>query len=81
MKVIFNTKGRKRLEIEVFTLLALKHMTLTLVEYCERVMPEWAEIRYEETHILYRSLTMQDQENWSDEDFRIAEEDSNKENY
>ena len=57
MKVIFNTKGRKRLEIEVFTDMALKHIVGTLIKYCERTMPEWAEIRYEETRKLYRSLT------------------------
>ena len=59
MKVIFNVKGHKRLEIEVFTDMALKHIILTLIKYCERVMPLWAEIRYEETHKLYRSLGMQ----------------------
>ena len=58
MKVIFNTKGRKRLEIEVFTDMALMHIVQTLVKYCERTMPRWAEIRYEETHKLYRSLSM-----------------------
>ena len=58
MKVIFNTEGRKRLEIEVLTDMALKHITLTLIKWCEKNEPGWAEIRYEETQKLYRSLSM-----------------------
>ena len=53
MKVIFRQKGHTDLEVEVFTLPALKHITEVMIKWCEENMPEWAEIIYQFVDKIY----------------------------
>ena len=46
MKILYRCAGEKDLEIEVFTKLALEHITKVLIKHTEKLMPLWAEIMY-----------------------------------
>jgi hypothetical protein len=47
LKVILRQKGACDIEVEVFTMEALALVTKRFVEWCEREMPDWAEIIYQ----------------------------------
>ena len=48
MIVTLRQKGCCDIEVEVYTMEALKLVTKKFVEWCERELPVWAEIMYDE---------------------------------
>ena len=53
MKVIFRQKGHTDLEVDVYSIPALKHITQVMIKWCEENMPEWAEIQYQFVDKIY----------------------------
>ena len=53
MIVILRQKNACDIEVEVYTLQALKLVIRKFIDWCEREMPEWAEIIYQFVDKIY----------------------------